>query len=231
MAQTDYAVSTTALSLTPSGTTITCANTNGASYAVSRTMVRTGLTAAELDATSQTWSLHYVVSATTGLCASRFRLQRRASDGVTIQSSSPYFTAHEPMATGTYDENVTWASGAWALNDQLVLSWETFRTSGTGNKTITIDANGSSYVLAPTVVGVTNTKSGWATAPIVAFGSRDETTHLRTSWGAAGTAAFSARGVLYGRSGWADATAVGYGAAGVVIGGITYIETGVGIIG
>lgn len=160
MARNDYVVSTTALSLTPSGTTVSCANTNGSSYAVSRTMTRTALTAGELDGTSQTWSIHYVVSATTGLCASRFRLQRLNSSGV-AQSSSSYFTAHEPIATGTYDENVTWASGAWNTNDQLSLSWETFRTSGTGNKTITIDANGSSYVIAP-ISGVTYPKSGFA---------------------------------------------------------------------
>lgn len=231
MAQTDYAVSTTALSLTASGTTVASANTTAVAFSVSRTLVRSGLSAGELDGTSQTWSIHYVVSATTGLCASRFKLQRRNSSGVS-QSDSPYFTAHEPIATGTYDENVTWASGTWNLNDQLALVWETYRTSGTGNKTATIDANGSSYVLAPVVAGTVNTKSGWATAPLAAFGSRDETTHLRTSWGAVGAfAAGSNDGVLSERTGVADVRVYAFGAAGILTDSFVYVESGAGIIG
>ena len=146
--QSDYPVSTTQLSLTASGTTIGSGNTQAAAFTVLRTMVRTGLSAGELASGSQTWTVRTVVSATSGLFGSRFQLQRRNSAGV-VQSSSPYTTAHEPLTVGTYTEDVTWDSGTWNANDQLALVWEGYRTSGTGNKTGTIDANGASYVLAP----------------------------------------------------------------------------------
>jgi hypothetical protein len=149
VAQTNYVISTTALSLTASGTTVGSGNTQAGSFTVLRTMVRTGLSAGELDGSSQTWTVRFILSATSGLFGSRFKIQRRNSSGV-MQSESGYTTAREPISTGTYSDDVTWASGTWAANDQLALVWEGYRTSGTGNKTGTIDANGGSWVLAPT---------------------------------------------------------------------------------
>lgn len=158
MPQRNYVVSTTALSLSASGTTVGSGNTQAASFTDLRSMVRTGVGAAELLSGSQTWTVHTVVSATSGLFGSRFRLERRNSSGV-VQATSGYTTAHEPLTTGTYDEPVTWNSGTWAANDQLALVWQGYRTSGTGNKTGTIDANGSSYVDAP--MQNIYTKAGW----------------------------------------------------------------------
>lgn len=147
MAQRNYPVSTTALSLTASGTTIGSGNVSSSGFAVARTMVRAGLTAGELDGNSQTWTIHYVISAMTTPYNMRLKLQRRNSSGV-MQSESSYGTTRS--ATGTYDDNITWASGTWNANDQLALVWEHERPSGTGNKNGTIDANGASYVDAPT---------------------------------------------------------------------------------
>jgi hypothetical protein len=149
MAERNYLVSTTGISTTASGTTIGSGNTQAASFTELRKMVRTGIGAGAFSSGSQTWKVYVVVSATSGLFGSRFRLQRLNSSG-TVQSSSSYTTAYEPITTGTYDENVTWDSGTWAENDQLALSWEGYRTSGTGNKTATLTANGDSYIDAPT---------------------------------------------------------------------------------
>lgn len=146
MAQRNYLVSTTALSLTASGTAITSGNVAAAGFVVARTLVRTGLSAGELAAGSQTWTIHYVVSAMVTPYNMRLKLQRRNSSGV-MQTESSYGTTRS--ATGTYDDNITWASGTWAANDQLALVWEHERPSGSGNKNGTIDANGSSYVDAP----------------------------------------------------------------------------------
>lgn len=146
MAQRNYLISTTALSLTASGTTITSGTVSAAGFVVARTMVRIGLSANELDGGSQTWSIHYVVSAMTTPYNMRLKLQRRNSSG-TVQSESSYGTTRS--ATGTYGDNITWNPGTWNANDQLALVWEHERPSGTGNKSGTIDANGSSYVDAP----------------------------------------------------------------------------------
>lgn len=147
MAQRNYLISTTALSLTASGTTIGSGNVSAAGFAVARTLVRTGLSAGELNGGSATWSIHYAVSAMATPYNMRLKLQRRNSSGV-MQSESSYGTTRS--ATGTFDDNITWASGAWNANDQLALVWEHERPSGTGNKNATIDANGASYVDAPT---------------------------------------------------------------------------------
>lgn len=147
-AQRNYVVSTTALSLTASGTTVGSGNTQAGAFTDLRSLVRGSIGAGELAAGSQTWVVHTEVTATSGLFGSRFRLERRNSLGA-VQSTSPYTTAHEPLTTGTYDESVTWDSGVWAANDQLALVWQGYRTGGTGNKTGTIGANGASYVDAP----------------------------------------------------------------------------------
>lgn len=147
MAQRNYLVSTTALSLTASGTTIGSGNVNVAGFIVARTMVRTGLSAGELAGGSSLWTIHYAVSAMVTPYNMRLKLQRRNSGG-TVQAESDYGTTRS--ATGTFDDNITWASGAWNANDQLALVWEHERPSGTGNKNATIDANGASYVDAPT---------------------------------------------------------------------------------
>jgi hypothetical protein len=149
MAQRNYAVSTTALSTTASGTTVGSGNVSAAGFVVARTLVRTGLASAELDSSSQTWTIHYVISAMATPYNMRLKLQRRNSSG-TMQSESSYGTTRS--ATGTYDDNITWASGTWNANDQLALVWEHERPSGSGNKSGTMDANGSSYVDAPAVV-------------------------------------------------------------------------------
>lgn len=146
MAQRDYLISTTALSLTASGTTILSGNTQSATFVVALTLVRTGLSAGELNPNSQTWSIHYVVSAVATPYEMRLKLQRRNSGG-TMQSESGYGTTRS--ATGTYDESIIWASGTWAANDQLALVWEHRRPSGSGNKSGTVDANGASYIDAP----------------------------------------------------------------------------------
>lgn len=146
MAQRNYLISTTALSLTASGTTIGSGNVSASGFVVARTLVRSGLSANELDGTSKTWTIHYVVSAMATPYNMRLKLQRRNSSG-TMQSESSYGATRS--ATGTYDDSITWASGAWNANDQLALVWEHERPSGTGNKSGTIDANGSSYIDAP----------------------------------------------------------------------------------
>jgi len=146
MAQRNYLISTTALSLTASGTTIGSGNVSASRFVVARTLVRTGVSAGELDGASQTWAIHYVVSAMATPYNMRLKLQRRNSSG-TMQTESSYSTTRS--ATGTYDDNITWASGTWNANDQLAVVWEHERPSGSGNKNSTIDANGASYVDAP----------------------------------------------------------------------------------
>lgn len=164
MAQRNYLTSTTALSLTASGTTIISGNVSASGFVVARTMVRTGLTAAELNGTSQTWTIHYVVSAMATPYNMRLKLQRRNSSGV-MQSESSYGTTRS--GTGTFDDNITWASGTWNANDQLALVWEHERPSGSGNKSGTIDANGSSYIDAPVPVTF---NPGWATGATKTLG-------------------------------------------------------------
>lgn len=147
MAQRNYLINTTTIATAASGTTITSGNTQSATFEVGRTMVRSSVPAGSFSATSQTWSLHYLVSqVSTGEYAMRLKLQRRNSSGV-MQTESGYTSTR--TATGTYDDNLTWTSGTWAANDQLAVVWEHERTSGSGNKTGTIDANGASYVDAP----------------------------------------------------------------------------------
>lgn len=151
MSQLNYAVSTTVLSLTPSGTTIVSGNTQSSSFVVARTMVRTGLSAGELASDSQTWLIDYVVSAMATPYEMRFKIQRRNSGG-TVQSESGYGTVRS--ATGTYQDSIVWTSGTWNLNDQIALVWEHRRPSGNGNKSGTINANGASYITAPTPITV-----------------------------------------------------------------------------
>lgn len=144
--QRNYLVSTTAISLTANGTTITSGNTQSATFVVARTMVRSGLTAGELLSGSQTWKLHYVVSAMATPYEMRLKVQRLNSGG-TMQAESGYTTVR--TATGTYDDNLTADLGTWAANDQLAVVWEHRRPSGSGNKNGTIDANAASYLDAP----------------------------------------------------------------------------------
>jgi len=146
MAQRNYPISTIALSLTASGTTVGSGNTQSATFVVARTLVRSGLSAGELLDTSQTWNIHYVVSAMATPYEMRLKLQRRNSGG-TVQSESGYGATRN--ATGTYDDAIVWASGTWNAGDQLALVWEHRRPSGNGNKSGTITANGASYVDAP----------------------------------------------------------------------------------
>ena len=168
--QTNYLVSTTALSLTPSGTTIGSGNTQSGSFVVAQTLVRTGITASELLGDEQTWSIHYVVSAMATPYEMRLKLQRRNSGG-TMQTESGYGTTRS--ATGTYDDNLTWTSGTWNANDQLALVWEHRRPSGTGNKNGTIDANGASYVDAPVLAG-----TNWTREPADSLGLSDELSRM-----------------------------------------------------
>jgi hypothetical protein len=144
--QTNHIISTTALSLTPGGTTITSGNTQSATFVVARTMVRTGLGAGELLSGSQNWAIHYVVSAMVTPYEMYFVLQRRDSGGA-VQSTSGQGTTRN--ATGTYDDSISWDSGTWAAGDQLALVWYHRRPSGSGNKSGTLTINGSSYVNAP----------------------------------------------------------------------------------
>jgi hypothetical protein len=155
MAQRNYLVSTTALSLTPSGTTIGSGNVATSTDTLALTLVRTGLSAGELQSGTQTWAIHYVVSAMTTPYSMHLRLVRRNSSGV-AQSTSSFGTSR--TATGTYDDNISWDSGAWNANDQLALEWWHSRPSGTGNKNGTITVNGSSYIDAP----VLTFSPGWA---------------------------------------------------------------------
>lgn len=147
MAQRNYLINTTTISTTASGSTIGSGNTTSATFAVARTLVRTGMAAGELASGSQTWSVHYVVSAMATPYEMRLKLQRLNSSGV-MQSESGFTTVRS--ATGTYDDNLTWDSSAWNANDQLALVWEHRRPSGTGSKNGTLDANGASYIDAPT---------------------------------------------------------------------------------
>lgn len=157
MAQRNYAVSTTQLATSPSGTSISSGNTQSATFVVALTLVRSGLSADELDSASATWAVHYVISAMATPYEMRLKLQRRNSGG-TMQTESGYTTVR--TATGTYDDNLTWAAGTWSANDQLALVWEHRRPSGSGNKSGTMTANGSSYVDAA-VAPVVYTKAGF----------------------------------------------------------------------
>lgn len=159
MAQRNYLVSTTALSLTASGTTIVSGNTQSATFVVARTLVRTGVGAGELLSGTQTWAVHYVVSAMTTPYEMRLKVQRLNSGG-TMQAESGYGTTRS--ATGTFDDNLSADLGTWVANDQLALVWEHRRPSGSGNKNATIDANGASYIDAPTATP-TNTYSNLET--------------------------------------------------------------------
>jgi hypothetical protein len=147
--QRNYLINTTTISTTASGTTIASGNTQNATFELARTLVRTGIGAAEFASGSQTWAVHYVVSAMTTPYEMRLKVQRRNSSG-TMQAETGYGTTRS--ATGTYDDNLSADLGTWAANDQLALVWEHRRPSGSGNKTGTIDANGSSYIDAPTSV-------------------------------------------------------------------------------
>lgn len=155
MAQRNYLISTTALSQTASGTTIGSGNVSAAGFVVARTMVRTGIGAGEFLSGSQTWLLHYVVSAMSTPYNMRLKVQRRNSSG-TMQAESGYTSTRS--ATGTYDDNLTADLGTWGAGDQLAVVWEHERPSGSGNKNGTIDANGASYVDAPTTAPVSYTK-------------------------------------------------------------------------
>jgi hypothetical protein len=147
--QRNYWISTTQLSLDVGGTTISSGNTQAGSYVVARTLVRSGLGANELSGDSQTWNIHYVIQTMTNPAqySMRLKLQRWNSSGV-VQSESGY--GADRTDVGTYDDNLTWASGTWNANDQLALVWEHYRVSGSGNKSAVATANGSSYVDAPT---------------------------------------------------------------------------------
>ena len=149
MAQRNYLINTTTISQTASGTTIASGNTQSSTFVVAVTMVRTGIGAGEFQSGSQNWLLHYVVSAMTTPYNMRLKVQRRNSSG-TMQAETGYTATRS--ATGTYDDTLTADLGTWNANDQLAVVWEHDRPSGTGNKNGTIDANGSSYVDAPTLV-------------------------------------------------------------------------------
>lgn len=150
MAQRNYLVSTTVLSTTASGTTIVSGNTQSATFVTALTLVRTGIGASEFASGSQTWSIHYVVSAMATPYEMRLSLQRRNSSGTPQATIGPGTVR---SATGTYDDNLTGDLGTWAANDQLALVWEHRRPSGSGNKNGTIDANGASYIDAPMPIG------------------------------------------------------------------------------
>src|ERR1041384_3299992 len=160
MAQRNYLVSTTALSQTASGTTIGSGNTQSSTFVTALTLVRTGIGAGEFLSGSQTWAIHYVVSAMATPYEMRLSLQRRNSAG-TVQATIGPGTVRS--ATGTYDDNITGDLGTWAANDQLALVWEHRRPSGTGNKSGTVDANGSSFVDAPANSNVTVNPTGVST--------------------------------------------------------------------
>lgn len=156
MAQINYVISTTALSLTASGTTVTSGTTTSGTFVVARTIVRTALSANELLSGTQSWKIDYVVSAMTTPYEMYFVLQRRNSSG-TVQSTSSAGTTRN--TTGTYTDTISWDSGTWAANDQLALVWYHRRPSGSGNKSGTITANGSSYVTAPQTTTTTTSTS------------------------------------------------------------------------
>ncbi|HEY6244554.1 MAG TPA: hypothetical protein VIX17_11430 [Pyrinomonadaceae bacterium] len=150
MAQRNYLINTTTIATSASGTTIGSGNTQSSTFVVAVTLVRSGIAAAEFLSGSQTWSVHYVVSAMTTPYEMRLKVQRRNSSGA-MQAESGYGTTRS--ATGTYDDNLTADLGTWAASDQLALVWEHRRPSGTGNKSGTIDANGASYIDAPAPAG------------------------------------------------------------------------------
>jgi hypothetical protein len=119
--------------------------------------VRTGIGAGEFLSGSQTWAIHYVVSAMATPYEMRLSLQRRTSSG-TVQATIGPGTVRS--ATGTYDDSIVGDLGTWAANDQLALVWEHRRPSGTGNKSGTVDANGSSYIDAPVTANVSLALTG-----------------------------------------------------------------------
>lgn len=144
--QNNYVISTLQLATTASGTSVASGSTQSSTFVVAQTMVRTLLPAGIFASGSQTWSITYVISAMVTPYEMRLKLQRRNSAG-TVQTESSYGTTRS--ATGTFTDTITWDSGTWAASDQLALVWEHRRPSGTGNKSGTMTANGSSYVVAP----------------------------------------------------------------------------------
>lgn len=193
-----YAVSTTVLSTTASGTTIASGNTQAGSYVVARTLVRPSILAGHFASASSTWSIHYVLTSMTANYSMRLKLQRRNSAGV-VQSESGYGTPR--TANGTYDDNLTWAAGTWAADDQLALVWEHYRTGGSGNKSSVMTAGGASYVAAPTLgASVTGGPLAFAAGGSVSWtGAWDATTGGPLL--AAGTAAVIVAGASRGPAG------------------------------
>jgi len=74
--QRNYAVSTTALSLTASGTTIGSGNINTSTDTLALTLTRSSIGAAELASGSQTWNIHYAISAMVTPYSMHLRLVR-----------------------------------------------------------------------------------------------------------------------------------------------------------
>lgn len=156
MSQVNYAISTTELSLSASGTTIGSGNTQSASFVVAQRMVRSGITAGEFASGSQTWTITYSITAMTTPYEMYFVLERTDSAG-TVQSTSSASTTRS--TTGEWTENITWDSGSWNANDKIRLVWYHRRPSGSGNKNGTIAANGATYITAPTPATTTTTTS------------------------------------------------------------------------
>lgn len=185
MAQRNYLINTTTIATAASGTTIGSGNTQDAAFVVARTLVRTGIGAGEFSSGTQTWSVHYVVSAMTTPYNMRLKVQRRNSSGV-MQAESGYGATRS--TTGTYDDNLSADLGTWAANDQLALVWEHFRPSGSGNKNATIDANGASYIDAPTTAATPLTQSAsddlnnWADAAATVLGQREQVSDSLNNW-------------------------------------------------
>lgn len=157
MTQRNYLINTTTISQTASGTTIGSGNTQSSSFVTALTLVRTSIGAGEFLSGSQTWAIHYVVSAMATPYEMRLSLQRRNSSGTPQVTIGPGTTR---SATGTYDDSIVGDLGTWAANDQLALVWEHRRPSGTGNKSGTVDANGSSYIDAPANANVSVALTG-----------------------------------------------------------------------
>lgn len=174
------AISTTTLSPTASGTTISTPSTQASAFdgVADLTMTRTALPAGEFSDALKTWSVTLATSAMSAPYAFRMKLVRNNSSGV-LQSDSGWGQtfSYNTAFIGNITDSWNWTPGTWSLNDQLALIIDQYRPSGTGNKSMTFTANGSSFVWAPdpTIllgtegsVGGTGFAGGGATGPSVA---------------------------------------------------------------
>lgn len=157
-----YLTSSTAMSLSGTGGSISSGNTQATAFTVANTMIYSGPQNQPRAVTYLTnWPITFSVSSVTGPYAMRFKLQRLSSTGTVLDESS-YSTVRStesasnspagslPLVAGaTYTDTISWSSGTFATGNTLALVWEHYRVSGTQSKSATLNAGGASYITLP----------------------------------------------------------------------------------